>query len=107
MVLHEFAHKLDFLDGTANGHPPLQQGMSNETWSKLFLAAYDHLNRQVEHHHHTPFNPYGATAPAEFFAVMTEAFFQVPGRVRQVYPQVYAQLALYYRQDPAGRSVSR
>jgi len=103
VVLHEFAHKLDFLDGNSNGHPPLHADMSTATWSSVFLAAFDDLSHRVEHHRHAPFDPYAATDPAEFFAVMTEAFFQIPHRVQQVYPAVYEQLALYYRQDPAQR----
>jgi Mlc titration factor MtfA (ptsG expression regulator) len=106
VVLHEFAHKLDFLDGKSNGHPPLHGDMSTETWSKVFAAAFDHLSHLIEQHHHTPFNPYAATNPAEFFAVMTEVFFQKPHRLRRVYPAVYDQLVLYYRQDPARRRLS-
>lgn len=103
VVLHEFAHKLDFLDGTSNGHPPLHADMSTASWSSVFTAAFEHFNRLVAHGHHPPFNPYAATSPAEFFAVATEVFFLEPHRLRRAYPEVYGQLALYYRQDPAGR----
>jgi len=103
VVLHEFAHKLDFLDGSSNGHPPLHHGMSSNAWSEAFSAAFEDLNNLIEHHHHTPFDPYAATNPAEFFAVMTEVFFQIPHRLKRVYSEVYEQLALYYRQDPATR----
>jgi MtfA peptidase len=103
VVLHEFAHKLDFLDGTSNGHPPLHRGMSSKTWSEVLSAAFEDLTNRVEHHLHNPFNPYATTNPAEFFAVMTEVFFQTPHRLRHVYPDVYHQFALYYRQDPAIR----
>jgi Mlc titration factor MtfA (ptsG expression regulator) len=106
VVLHEFAHKLDFLDGASNGHPPLHRGMSSKIWAEVFNAAFNNLNDLVKHNHHTPFNPYAATNPAEFFAVMTEVFFQMPHRLKRVYGDVYEQLTLYYRQDPASRRVS-
>jgi Mlc titration factor MtfA (ptsG expression regulator) len=103
VVLHEFAHKLDFLDGSSNGHPPLPRNMSQEAWIAAFSSAYDHLKHLLENHRPTPFNPYAAKNPAEFFAVMTEEFFQIPHRLMQVYPGVYEQLALFYRQDPVAR----
>lgn len=103
VVLHEFAHKLDFLDGTSNGHPPLHSDMSTRTWAAVFSAAYKNLSHRVELGHRTPFNSYAATNPAEFFAVMTEVFFLTPHPLQKAYPEVYAQLALYYRQDPGRR----
>jgi Mlc titration factor MtfA (ptsG expression regulator) len=103
VVLHEFAHKLDFLDGTSNGHPPLHAGMSTATWSSVFGAAFEHFGRLVAHGHHPPFNAYAATNPAEFFAVTTEVFFLAPERLRRAYPEVYEQLSVYYRQNPIRR----
>ncbi|MGD8417173.1 MAG: zinc-dependent peptidase [Pseudomonadales bacterium] len=103
VVLHEFAHKLDFLDGTSNGHPPLHADMSTKIWAAVFSAAFGHFSHLVEQRHHTPFNPYAATNPAEFFAVVTEVFFLAPHKLKLTYPEVYDQLARYYRQDPAGR----
>jgi len=103
VVLHEFAHKLDFLDGTSNGHPPLHRDMSSKVWSEVLMAAFADLTLQVEHHHHPSFNPYATTNPAEFFAVMTEVFFQTPHHLKRVYADVYQQFVLYYRQDPASR----
>jgi len=103
VVLHEFAHKLDFLTGVSNGCPPLHKGMSVKDWSNTFQKAFDHLNHLIELHHPTPFNPYAGTNPAEFFAVMTEEFFIVPHRLKDVYPGVYEQMSLYYQQDPASR----
>ncbi|MGE0623591.1 MAG: zinc-dependent peptidase [Pseudomonadales bacterium] len=107
VVLHEFAHKLDFLDGTSNGHPPLHGDMSTATWAAVFGAAYEHFSSVVSHHHHPPFNPYAATSPAEFFAVATEVFFLAPRRLKHAYPEVYGQLVRYYRQDPASRRSHR
>lgn len=103
VVAHEFAHKLDMLNGSANGMPPLHVGMVREHWATAFSEAFAHLQQQVAHHHHPGINAYGATAPAEFFAVASEYFFTHPHKLRQQFPAVYAQLVLFYRQDPASR----
>ena len=103
VVVHEFAHKLDLLDGVANGHPPLHPGMSAQEWTSALADAFAHMQRQTERHRPAPFNPYAATNPAEFFAVMSEAFFQIPYRLRHVYPAVYRQFMFFYKQDPAAR----
>jgi Mlc titration factor MtfA (ptsG expression regulator) len=109
VVLHEFAHKLDMLNGPADGLPPLHAGMSRTDWSAAFTAAFADFCRQVEaaeyHGGARPaLDPYGAESPAEFFAVMSEAFFATPQLLQQAYPQVYQQLRLFYLQDPAARS---
>jgi len=104
VVIHEFAHKLDMLNGDANGFPPLHRGMSRADWSDAFSAAYADFCRRDEAGEELAIDPYAATSPGEFFAVMSEAFFEIPGAVRSLYPQVYAQLALFYRQDPALRA---
>lgn len=103
VILHEFAHKLDMLNGAANGLPPLHAAMSRPAWTAAFTAAYDDHRRLVHHHHPTAIDPYGAESPAEFFAVTTEVFFQEPQRLAQAYPPVYTQLAQFYRQDPLRR----
>ncbi|HEX4984685.1 MAG TPA: M90 family metallopeptidase [Burkholderiales bacterium] len=107
VVIHEFAHKLDMLNGEANGFPPLHKGMSRGAWTQAFSAAYDDLCRRVDTGEYTEIDPYATESPAEFFAVLSEAFFELPDIVRAVYPDVYAQLALFYRQDPAGRELPR
>jgi MtfA peptidase len=107
VVIHEFAHKLDMLNGDANGYPPLHAGMSREAWSKAFAGAYEDFCRQVESGQDTEIDPYAAHSPAEFFAVISEAFFEVPEVVLQVCPLVYQQLAQYYRQDPVHRELPR
>ena len=107
VVIHEFAHKLDMLNGDANGFPPLHAGMNREAWSKAFVAAYDDLRTRVEAGRHAEIDPYAAESPAEFFAVTSEAFFEIPDLLRTVYPDVYTQLAQFYRQDPAGRELPR
>jgi hypothetical protein len=103
VILHEFAHKLDMLNGAANGMPPLHDGMVREEWTAALSQAYESLYHQVERHHHTVIDPYAVESPAEFFAVLTEVFFQQPERLNHLYPDVYRQLRLYYRQDPLAR----
>jgi len=103
VILHELAHKLDMLNGAANGMPPLHYGMVREEWTAALSQAYESLYQQVERHHHTAIDPYAAENPAEFFAVLTEVFFQQPRRLQHLYPDVYQQLRLYYRQDPLSR----
>ncbi len=107
VVLHEFAHKLDMLNGDADGFPPLRRGMSQQRWTKEFHDAYEKLCRQVERGEQTPIDPYAGESPAEFFAVLTEAFFEVPNTVKTNYPALYAQLKAFYCQDPCARSGSR
>ncbi|MBK1732522.1 zinc-dependent peptidase [Thiococcus pfennigii] len=103
LVIHEFAHKLDMRNGLANGHPPLHRGMSDRDWAEDLSTAYEDLVRRVECGEETPLDPYAAESPAEFFAVLSEAFFEIPARLRDEYPRVYAQFARFYRQDPAAR----
>jgi Mlc titration factor MtfA (ptsG expression regulator) len=101
VVIHEFAHKLDMLDGVADGRPPLHAGMDGRAWQKAFDAAFEGLCDAVERGRDTWLDPYAAEHPAEFFAVISEAFFEDPGETRRRYPDVYDQLRLFYRQDPA------
>jgi Mlc titration factor MtfA (ptsG expression regulator) len=107
VVIHEFAHKLDMLNGEANGFPPLHAGMRREEWTRAFAAAYEDFVRQVEAGRHTEIDPYAAESPGEFFAVLSEAFFEIPEVVQSAYPVVYRQLALFYKQDPASRELPR
>jgi hypothetical protein len=103
VVLHEFAHKLDILNGPADGLPALHRNMRVVDWTQAFADAYGHLKDQVAHHHRTQIDPYGGTNPGEFFAVVTEEFFEAPRKLQDAYPSVYAQLKLFYKQDPASR----
>lgn len=103
VVIHEFAHKIDMLNGDANGFPPLHQDMRREAWSGAFSAAYADFRARAERAERLPFDAYAAEDPAEFFAVASEAFFEVPRAVQAGYPEVYRQLALFYRQDPVRR----
>ncbi|MCU0834533.1 MAG: zinc-dependent peptidase [Chromatiaceae bacterium] len=103
VVVHELAHKLDMLDGAANGHPPLHAGMSDADWARVFTSAYEDMVERTDRGEETPIDPYAAESPAEFFAVMSEAFFELPHLLAAEYPEVYDQLRAFYRQDPAAR----
>lgn len=103
VVLHEFAHKLDMRAGAADGMPPLHTGMDRRAWHDAFSIAYEGFCDRVERNAETWLDSYAAEDPAEFFAVLSEAFFVWPEETRRRYPDVYAQLVLFYRQDPAAR----
>ena len=104
VVIHEFAHKLDMLNGEANGVPPLPPGLSRQEWEATLLAAYDDFCSRVdaaeERGEETELDPYAAESPGEFFAVMSETFFETPDILHQHYPALYAQFCRFYRQDP-------
>lgn len=97
VVLHEFAHKLDGVDGAMNGLPPLRRGMSRKRWAEDMSAAYAALNRHLATAQPVSINPYAATNPAEFFAVLTEYFFTAPETLQAACPDAYQQLELFYR----------
>lgn len=101
VVIHEFAHKLDMRSGDADGMPPLHEGMSRRHWATAMGAAFEDFQRRVDGGEDTLIDPYAAELPSEFFAVTSEVFFEDPLLLRQEYPEVYRQLALFYRQDPA------
>jgi len=103
VIIHEFAHKLDMLNGRANGMPPLHPNMPIETWSQTLSQAYELLNDKLENFQHSTINPYASTNPGEFFAVISEYFFTAPDILFQYCPDVYEQLKQYYRQDTLGR----
>lgn len=103
VIIHELAHKLDMLNGDPNGFPPLDRSMSAEEWSAAFQQAFDDMNARLENGEETAIDPYAAEEPGEFFAVTSEYFFELPHLLREEYPEVYRQLAQFYRQDPARR----
>lgn len=100
VVIHEFAHKLDMLNGVADGCPPLHAGMSREAWKADFGGAFEDFQRRVDAGEDTMLDPYAAESPAEFFAVMSEAFFETPDLLQHDYPAVFVQLTRFYRQHP-------
>ena len=103
VVIHEFAHKLDMKNGEANGRPPLHSGISPANWARDFQAAYDDLCHRVDNGEETMIDPYATDSPAEFFAVLSEYFFEAPDVLQQEYLAVYGQLVSFYKQDPLAR----
>ncbi|KAA3654238.1 MAG: hypothetical protein DWQ11_05550 [Proteobacteria bacterium] len=101
VVIHEFAHKLDMCNGQADGFPPLAPDMPRAVWARIFSAAYDDFCDRLDSGRPLPIDAYAAESPAEFFAVMSEAFFETPTRLRAAYPAAYAQLKRLYGLDPA------
>ena len=106
IVIHEFAHKLDMRNGDADGLPPLHADMDRRVWHAAFRAAFDGFCDALERGRETWLDPYAAEHPSEFFAVLSEAFFERPQETRRRYPDVYDQLRLFYRQDPARRTLA-
>ena len=103
VVIHEFAHKLDMLNGEVDAIPPLHPGMDENVWSRIMLDAYDDFCDRLDQGDESGIDPYAAEDPAEFFAVMSEAFFETPTVVHTEFPALYAQLAAFYLQDPHAR----
>jgi len=100
VVLHEFAHQLDQEDGRAEGVPILSRSLDYAVWAKVMAAEYLQLCDRVEHDKNTVLDSYGATNPAEFFAVATETFFEKPQQLHQKHPDLYELLQRYYRLNP-------
>ncbi len=100
LVIHECAHKLDTLNGDADGFPPLPVGLSARTWTRVFRAAYAKLQDDLRANRSTRLDPYAAEDAAEFFAVASETFFTRPDIVAEDFPDVYGQLVAFYKQDP-------
>ena len=103
VVLHEFAHKLDMRNGQADGMPLLHAGMDPALWRAVLEEAYTGFCDAVDRDKDTWLDPYASEAPAEFFAVASEAIFEAPGELKRRYPDLYTQFTLFYRQDPALR----
>jgi MtfA peptidase len=108
VVLHEFAHQLDDEDGHTNGAPLLGHGESRKAqkrryadWSRVMRAEFDRHRDLIQRGEPTLLREYGATNPAEFFAVATECFFGRPQELEEKHPGLYEQMKSYYRQDPA------
>ncbi len=100
LVIHEFAHQLDQWDGAADGAP--LKGFVNEhkDWSKNFQEAYDKHGKLLKAGRKLVIDAYGATNPAEFFAVSTETFFEKPRKLSKRYPHIYKELKNFYQLDP-------
>ncbi len=101
VVLHEFAHQLDAQDGAMNGAPILSHHSMYASWARVLGHEYERLRHDTKLGKQTVLDQYGSTNPAEFFAVATEFFFEKPGQLRDQLPDLYNELRLYYKQDPA------
>ena len=100
VVIHEMAHKLDMLNGDANGFPPLHRRMDRRVWWRVFSSAWDRLQDDQRNGADLPIDRYALESPAEFFAVASEQFFERPATLREYLPDVYRQLTQFYRQHP-------
>ena len=100
VVLHEFAHQLDQEDGAADGAPILDRRSQYVAWARVLGSEYEQLRRASRSGKESVLDQYGATNPAEFFAVATECFFEKPAQMRKKHPELYEELKAYYRQDP-------
>ena len=123
VVIHEFAHKLDMTNGAVDGIPAFSRALhptlDATRWSDVLHASLDDLEARLDaveraiprhidpesaradrYYAELPVDAYAATDEAEFFSVTSEAFFVTPERLRDAYPDWYALLAAYYRQDP-------
>jgi Mlc titration factor MtfA (ptsG expression regulator) len=101
VVLHEFAHQLDFENASTDGTPLLDSRQQYISWARVLGAEYEQL-RHIEASGGDSFlDTYGASNPAEFFAVVTEFFFERPAELQLRHPSLYEELRKFYRQDPA------
>ena len=104
VVIHEFAHKIHMDGGGDSDYPAARAGMDPATWRKTLEKAYERFCNEVDAGRPTFIDEYASEHPAEFFAVMSEAFFTESAVLARDWPELYGQLALFYRQDPAGRA---
>ena len=102
VAIHEFAHQLDMENGAADGYPAIADRALRAAWSGVFQREYDQLQHDITRRRRTLIDPYAAESPAEFFAVVTECFFEIPARLQRRHPDLYEALERFYRQDPAG-----
>lgn len=100
VVIHEFAHQLDQETGAANGAPWMAGAARRERWAQVMAGEFDRLQREAEAQRDTLLSHYGATSPAEFFAVASEVFFEQPEWLSVEHPSLYEELRGYYRLHP-------
>ena len=103
LVIHEFAHKLDMQNGDANGFPPLHRDMDADDWTRVFSQSFDTFTELCRRGEDIGIDDYAATSPAEFFAVLSEIFFEQPSLLQGRFDDVYRLMKQYYRQDPLAR----
>jgi Mlc titration factor MtfA (ptsG expression regulator) len=101
LVFHEFAHQLDRENGRNSGTPVLPRRSMYKAWGAVLSREFEELIREANLEHSTLIRQYGATSPAEFFAVVTEHFFMQPRALQARHPELYGALRQFYQQDPA------
>ncbi len=101
VVLHEFAHQLDAEDGSVDGAPDLGSRARYVAWAKVLGTEFEELSSRIHAGRASDIDAYGATSPPEFFAVVTEMFFEVPVELKRRHPALYEELRAFYQQDPA------
>lgn len=100
VAMHEFAHQLDQEDGRGDGVPILEVRSAYSAWSQVFLKEYELLRYKKRKGQESVMDKYGATDPAEFFAVATETFFEKPAQLKKNHPELYHELQEFYQVDP-------
>lgn len=100
VTMHEFAHQLDQIDGAADGAPVLEDRSAYVSWGKVLSADYDKLCKLTNRGKRDVIDRYGATNPAEFFAVATETFFEKPRQLQDKHPELFEELHHYYKVNP-------
>jgi len=100
VTMHEFAHQLDQADGVADGAPVLEDRSAYTTWAAVFSREFSRLQEKKRKRKPSLLDKYGATNPAEFFAVVTESFFEKPKQFQKKHPELYEALQDYYKVDP-------
>ena len=103
VVLHEFAHVLDMRNLDIDGTPPLDDTGQYQNWHEVMTAEHQRLIDDAQQGRATLIDQYGATSPAEFFAVATECFFELPNQLQNEHQRLYGVLQGFYRQNPAAR----
>jgi Mlc titration factor MtfA (ptsG expression regulator) len=106
LVFHEFAHQLDNESGAVDGVPDLNKRSSYIVWARVLTKEYNKLINDIIHHKHPLLDQYGATNPAEFFAVVTEYFYEKPVELRNLHPELYEQFKNFYKLNPADMMVN-
>lgn len=100
VVIHEFAHQLDQETGSANGAPYVQGQQARQRWAETMKTEFEALQARLANGHPGLIDAYGATDPAEFFAVTSELFFERPQALAEAHPQLFRELASCYRSNP-------
>ena len=100
VAIHEFAHQLDQASGAGDGAPILSERSAYRSWARVLRRDFEKLQAKAKRGKRDVMDRYGATNPAEFFAVATETFFEKPRQLHKKHPELFEELKLYYRTDP-------